>query len=70
MVDRDHCVWAEEIDVEDNCVLTVRYANGAKMTHVECPAIQDCAGSGSGSAWEAGSPAGLRVGRVGSGGRR
>jgi predicted dehydrogenase len=30
------CVWAEEIDVEDNCVCTVRYANGAKLTYTEC----------------------------------
>jgi predicted dehydrogenase len=36
-VDRDdRCVWAEEIDVEDNTIVTVRYANGAKMTYVEC----------------------------------
>lgn len=36
-VDRDDlCVWAKEIDVEDNTIVTVRYANGAKMTYVEC----------------------------------
>ena len=32
----DGCVWAKEIDVEDNSVTTVRYANGAKLTYVEC----------------------------------
>ncbi len=36
-VDRDDlCVWAREVDVDDNTVVTVRYANGAKMTYVEC----------------------------------
>jgi predicted dehydrogenase len=36
-VDRDdRCVWAEGVDVEDNTIVTVRYANGAKMTYVEC----------------------------------
>ena len=33
---QDGCVWAREIDVDDNCVITVRYANGAKMTYAEC----------------------------------
>ena len=32
----DGCVWAKEIDVDDNSVITVRYENGAKMTYVEC----------------------------------
>jgi len=32
----DGCVWAREIDVHDNAVATVRYANGAKMTYTEC----------------------------------
>lgn len=32
----DGCVWAREIDVDDNAVITVRYANGAKMTYTEC----------------------------------
>ena len=32
----DGCVWAEEVDVDDNSVVTVRYENGAKMTYVEC----------------------------------
>ncbi len=36
-VDRDDlCVWAREVDVDDNTVVTVRYANGARMTYVEC----------------------------------
>ncbi|MBT6148385.1 MAG: Gfo/Idh/MocA family oxidoreductase, partial [Gemmatimonadetes bacterium] len=33
---QDGCVWAREVDVDDNCVITVRYANGAKMTYTEC----------------------------------
>jgi len=32
----DGCVWAREIDVDDNSVITVRYASGAKMTYTEC----------------------------------
>lgn len=32
----DFCVWAREVDVDDNSVITVRYANGAKMTYTEC----------------------------------
>lgn len=32
----DGCVWAREIDMHDNSVLTCRYDNGAKMTYVEC----------------------------------
>lgn len=32
----DGCVWAREIDVDDNSVITVRYENGAKMTYTEC----------------------------------
>ncbi|MCK5803887.1 MAG: Gfo/Idh/MocA family oxidoreductase, partial [Lentisphaeria bacterium] len=32
----DGCVYAKEVDVDDNCVITVRYANGAKMTYTEC----------------------------------
>jgi predicted dehydrogenase len=32
----DLCVWAQEVDVEDNTIVVVRYANGAKMTFVEC----------------------------------
>ena len=35
--DRDDlCVWAEEVDVEDNAIVTVRYDNGAKLTYIEC----------------------------------
>jgi len=33
---QDFCVWAREIDVEDNTVMTVRYDNGAKITYTEC----------------------------------
>jgi len=33
---RDGCVYAREIDVDDNSVVTVRYASGAKMTYTEC----------------------------------
>lgn len=32
----DGCVWAREIDVDDNSVVSVRYENGAKMTYTEC----------------------------------
>ena len=32
----DGCVYAREVDVDDNSVTSVRYANGAKMTYVEC----------------------------------
>jgi len=32
----DGCVYAQEVDVDDNCVITVRYENGAKMTYTEC----------------------------------
>ena len=32
----DLCVWAQEVDVDDNTVITVRYANGAKLTYTEC----------------------------------
>ena len=32
----DGCVWAAGADVDDNAVITVRYANGAKMTYTEC----------------------------------
>ncbi len=32
----DKCVWAQECDVEDNCIVSIRYANGAKMTYTEC----------------------------------
>ena len=32
----DGCVYAQEADVHDNSVVTVRYDNGAKMTYVEC----------------------------------
>ena len=33
---QDGCVWAQEVDVDDNAVITVRYENGAKMTYTEC----------------------------------
>ncbi len=33
---QDFCVWAREVDVEDNTILTVRYDNGAKVTYMEC----------------------------------
>jgi predicted dehydrogenase len=36
VVKPDFCVWAKEVDVDDNGVLTCRYDNGAKMTYVEC----------------------------------
>ena len=32
----DGCVYAREVDVDDNSVTSVRYENGAKMTYVEC----------------------------------
>jgi len=32
----DKCVWAEECEVDDNCLVTVRYENGAKMSYLEC----------------------------------
>ena len=32
----DGCVYAQECEVEDNCVVTIRYENGAKMTYTEC----------------------------------
>jgi predicted dehydrogenase len=32
----DGCVWAKEVDVDDNSIAVVRYDNGAKMTYVEC----------------------------------
>ncbi len=32
----DLCVYGRDADVHDNSVLTVRYANGARMTYVEC----------------------------------
>jgi len=32
----DLCVWAKEVEVEDNTIVTVRYDNGAKMTYIEC----------------------------------
>lgn len=32
----DGCVWAREIDVDDNAIVSVRYANGAKLTYTEC----------------------------------
>jgi len=37
----DGCVWANEIDVDDNSAITVRYENGAKMTYVECQFTPD-----------------------------
>ena len=37
----DGCVWAREIDVDDNSVITVRYENGAKMTYTECQFTPD-----------------------------
>lgn len=32
---KNKCVFAREVDVHDNSVVTVRYANGAKITYVE-----------------------------------
>jgi len=32
----DLCVYAREIDVDDNAIVIVRYANGAKMSFTEC----------------------------------
>jgi predicted dehydrogenase len=32
----DFCVYAEEVDIEDNTMVTVRYESGAKMTYLEC----------------------------------
>ena len=32
----DYCVYAQECDVDDNTVVTVRYDNGAKMSYMEC----------------------------------
>ena len=32
----DGCVWAREIDIDDNAIVSVRYANGAKLTYTEC----------------------------------
>jgi predicted dehydrogenase len=32
----DLCVYAEEADVHDNSIVTVRYDNGAKMSYIEC----------------------------------
>ena len=32
----DLCVYAQECDVHDNTVVSVRYDNGAKMSYVEC----------------------------------
>ena len=32
----DLCVYAREVNVPDNVAMTVRYANGAKMTFTEC----------------------------------
>jgi predicted dehydrogenase len=32
----DGCVYAREIDIEDNSITTIRYANGAKVIYGEC----------------------------------
>ena len=32
----DKCVYARECEVEDNCVVVIRYENGAKMSYTEC----------------------------------
>jgi predicted dehydrogenase len=32
----DFCAYAQEVDVDDNCLVTVRYENGAKMSYMEC----------------------------------
>jgi predicted dehydrogenase len=32
----DFCVWAEEIDVDDNSIVTIDYENGARISYVEC----------------------------------
>ncbi len=32
----DKCVWARECEVEDNCIIVIRYENGAKMSYLEC----------------------------------
>lgn len=33
---QDLCVWAEEVDVDDNAVVSIKYANGAKASYMEC----------------------------------
>lgn len=37
----DACVYAQEIDVDDNSVCTVSYDNGARMTYTECQFTPD-----------------------------
>ena len=32
----DYCVWAEEVDVDDNSIAVVDYENGARLSYVEC----------------------------------
>ena len=32
----DGCVYAQECEVEDNCIVVIDYENGARMTYVEC----------------------------------
>jgi predicted dehydrogenase len=32
----DKCVYAQECDVEDNCLVLIDYENGAHMTYTEC----------------------------------
>jgi len=32
----DGCVYAKECEVEDNCLVTIDYENGARMTYIEC----------------------------------
>ncbi len=32
----DLCVYGADVDIEDNTIVTVRYANGARMTYIEC----------------------------------
>jgi len=32
----DGCVYAREVDVDDNSIMTIRYDNGAKITYTEC----------------------------------
>ncbi|MFW6059111.1 MAG: Gfo/Idh/MocA family protein [Phycisphaeraceae bacterium] len=32
----DFCVWSEQVDIEDNTIVTTRYDNGTKMVYIEC----------------------------------
>jgi predicted dehydrogenase len=32
----DYCVWAEEVDVDDHGIILIDYANGARVSYMEC----------------------------------